>query len=240
MTVWTPRAGKRSPVCTNTPNHHQGDASPPRGTRAPVPPPGHLRAGAGCGTTHGWLRSNRRRCLICLFHVYSWRTLTEGYGSIRELSAGGLIVRISEARSNETHWGCLMLPILMHASEMNKASSRGKNNNNKRMKRSRRNQGGAQCAIPGLANAQLLRRCPPSTWVLSSVPKHRSRQPQMGERNVLLSKRKTPKHLRSQRLRDTLRHQSFPYHLPALFQLRHFGQTPNLQPSKMEQFTALC
>jgi len=70
--------------------------------------------------------------------------MTEGYGSIRELSAGGLIVRISEAHSNETYWGCLMLPILMHASEMNKASWRGKNNNGKRTKRGRKNQGGAQ------------------------------------------------------------------------------------------------
>lgn len=115
----------------------------------------------GRGITHGWLQSNRQRCLICLFHVYSWRTLTEGYGSIRELSAGGLIVRISEPHSNETYWGCLMLPILMHASEMNKASSRGKNNNNKRMKRGRRNQGEAQYATQSLANAQLSKRCSP-------------------------------------------------------------------------------
>lgn len=124
--------------------------------------------GAGRAITHGWLQSKHQRCLICLFHVYSWRTLTEGYGSIRELSAGGLIVRISEAHSNATYWGCLMLPILMHASEMNKASSRGKNNNNKRMKRNRRNQG--EPNMLNLANTQLSKRCPPSAWVLASVP----------------------------------------------------------------------
>lgn len=151
------------------------------------PKPSHLRAGAGQGITHGWLQSNRQRCLICLFHVYSWRTLTEGYGSIRELSAGGLIVRISEPHSNETYWGCLMLPILMYTSEMNKASSRGKNNNNKRMKRGRRNQGGAQCAMLSSAGAQLLQRCSPSTWVLTSVPLHRPHQLQTGDRKVLLS-----------------------------------------------------
>lgn len=169
-----PSAGKRSPVSASeqTPPKPLLRRSHP--TRRYVstyrPKPSHLRAGAGWGITHGWLQSNRQHCLICLFHVYSWRTLTEGYGSIRELSAGGLIVRISEPHSNETYWGCLMLPILMHASEMNKASSRGKNNNNKRMKRGGRNQGGAQRAMLSLGNAQFLKRCPPSTWVLTSVP----------------------------------------------------------------------
>lgn len=76
-------------------------------------------------------------------------------------------MRISEAHSNATYWGCLMLPILMHASEMNKASSRGKNNNNKRMKRNRRNQG--EPNMLNLANTQLSKRCPPSAWVLASV-----------------------------------------------------------------------
>lgn len=74
----------------------------------------------------GWLQSNFQGSLICLFHVYSWRTMTEGYDSILKLSACDLIVRISEAHNEETYCGCLTVSILMQAPETNRTSSKEK------------------------------------------------------------------------------------------------------------------
>ena len=200
--VWAPKRWEEKSSPRKLPSASQT-------TTEEKPPHREVQSPAICGhreggITHGWLRSNRQRCLICLFHVYSWRTLTEGYGSIRELSAGGLIVRISEPHSNETYWGCLMPLILMHASEMNKASSRGKNNNNKGMKRGRRNRGGALCAVLSLASAQLLQRCPPSTWVPTSVPHAQTPSTTNGRERFCFQT--TPKNLQERAGRGSLGH----------------------------------
>lgn len=122
-------------------------------------------------------------------------------------------MRISEPHSNETYWGCLMLPILMHASEMNKASSRGKNNNNKRMKRGRRNQGGAQYAVRSLANARLLKRCPPFHAGADLSPTRTDPVNHKWEREMFCFQI-TPENLHGQRPRKTFLGQRFRYRHP--------------------------
>lgn len=83
--------------------------------------------------------------LSCLF-----MGAVTGSGSVREVPAGGLIVGISEAQSRA---GLPNAAGIKARSEMNKASSRGKNNS-EGMERSRRKRGGAQSAVLSWARAQ--------------------------------------------------------------------------------------